>query len=94
VDSGGNRAILHVGGKRVTRPARRGGRRAVGVKQQRGIDVQNAGKFKKRARHNTRSALCTEYVSCDPLYTVISALITVPRVAVIMNCALLYLSVS
>jgi hypothetical protein len=22
----------------------------------------------ERAQHNTRSALCTEYVSCDPLY--------------------------
>ncbi len=84
----GKRGHIECGGKRGTRPARREGKWAVGVRQQKGIDVQNAGKFKKRARHNTRSALCTEYVSCDPVYNKCN------NYRASSGRALLYLSVS
>ncbi len=94
MDSGGNGAILNVGESGGPVARQEGRETGSWRRQRRGIDVQNYGKFKKRARHNLRSALCTEYVSCT-LY-IISALITMPRVTVIMNRAscFLYLSVS
>jgi hypothetical protein len=59
-DPGGNEAILNVGEGGGPDPPRGEGNR-----QWRRLDVQNAGKLKGRARHNTKPALCTEYVSYD-----------------------------
>jgi hypothetical protein len=50
-------------GKVGARLAKRGGKQTVGFGQWRRLDVQDAGKLKGRARHNTKTALCTEYVS-------------------------------
>jgi hypothetical protein len=63
VDPGGNRAMLNVGEGGGPGPAKRGRKRAVGIGQWRRLDVQDAGKLKGRARHNTKTALCTEYIS-------------------------------
>jgi hypothetical protein len=60
-----NRKQGHIecGGRRGTRPAKRGGKWAVGIRQCRRFDLQDGGELKGRARHNTKPALCTEYVS-------------------------------
>ncbi len=42
---------------------KRGGKRVVGIGQWKRLDLQNAGKLKGRAWHNTKTALSTEYVS-------------------------------
>jgi hypothetical protein len=59
----GNGAILNVGGRRGTLPAKGGGKQTVGIGQWRRLDAHDAGKLEGRARHNTKPALCTEYVS-------------------------------
>ncbi len=58
VDPGENGAKLNVGEGGGPGPPR-----GEGNGQWRRLDVQDAGKLKGRARHNTKPALCTEYVS-------------------------------
>jgi hypothetical protein len=63
VDPGGNGAILNVG--ESGGPAHQEGRETSSGHQtvEEVRCFQDAGKFKGRAQHNTKPALCTEYIS-------------------------------
>ncbi len=63
VDPGGNRAILNVGEGGGPGPPRGEETDSWHQTVEEVRRSQDAGKLEGRARHNTRPALCTEYVS-------------------------------
>jgi hypothetical protein len=71
VDPGGNEAILNVGEGRGPGPPGRGGKRTVGIRQWRRLDVQDAGELEGRARQTQNQP----YAQSTCILCVICALI-------------------